>query len=264
MRYLFFVFLFLFPFLSQAQKGYRLIYNLQYQIDSTDINSVQDELFYLDMFGNESYFLSQDLFLKDSFLTTLDENSASDFLTALGQRPKMPNSRYIIHKTHHNNLVKHYEKFVATRMMYQEDINLDWQLLEDTLQIGNYICQKATTHFAGRNYTAWYTTNIALTAAPYKFNGLLGVIMRITDTDSHYQFDLLEVQNTIKSDIYTSVDEQELIEKEKFKIVENKMKTNSEVMYTEFGFQMKEETIEKMRKKTEARLKRENNPIELE
>ncbi len=262
MRYLFFIIILCFPFLLKAQTGYRLIYNLKYQIDSTDINSVSDELFYLDMFGNESYFLSENKFLLDSFLVNVDEGADVNVLASMSKRPKIPTFGYILQNK--NDTVRHYERVLTTKIMYQEKVNLSWKLSEDTLQIGNYICQKATTHFAGRDYEAWYTTEIPLTAAPYKFNGILGVVMRVVDSKKHYQFNLLEIKSTEKSLIYELINEQKIIDKKDFLIVKEKMKSNPEVMFTEFGFQLTEEAREAMRKKTEARLKRENNPIELE
>ena len=262
MKYFLFTVLLIFPFLSKAQTGHRLIYNLKYQIDSTDVNSVSNELFYLDMFDNASYFLSQDLFVRDSVVFTSSNQQLMNMMGNPTDRPKNPKNTYIIFNE--KNVTNHYERVALQEFAYQEEINLDWKLSDDTLTIGNYLCQKATTNFAGRDYTAWYTTKIPLTAFPYKFNGLLGTIMRITDSKSHYQFNLLEIQTVEKSTVYDSVDKLEkTISKKEFWEMKKKMNENPELKFAGSGISFGGNN-ERMKKNTEARLKRENNPIELE
>ncbi len=133
------------------------------------------------MFDNASYFLSQDLFVRDSVVFTSSNQQLMNMMGNPTDRPKNPKNTYIIFNE--KNVTNHYERVALQEFAYQEEINLDWKLSDDTLTIGNYLCQKATTNFAGRNYTAWYTTKIPLTAFPYKFIGLLGTIMQITDSE---------------------------------------------------------------------------------
>lgn len=263
MKYLIFIVLFFSPFFSKAQTGHRLVYDLKYQIDSTDSNSIRNESFYLDRFDNESYFLSQNQFLSDSFMLNPNEKQMFDAFLDLKTRPKFTKFHYIVNVK--NNSIKHYEKIVMQKFAYKEEVSLDWKLSDDTLRIANYLCQKATTHFAGRDYTAWYTTQIPLTAAPYKFTGLLGTIVRIVDSKNHYQFDLLEIQTTQKSIVYKAVDEQEkMLAKKEFWNTRKKINENPELRYAGTFLASSAGNDERLKKNTEARLKRENNPIELE
>lgn len=59
---------------------------------------------------------------------------------------------------------------------------INWIITDETTMIKTYKCIKATTHFRGRDYTAWFTTDIAITDAPWKFNGLPGLVMHIYDS----------------------------------------------------------------------------------
>ncbi|PIB33311.1 hypothetical protein BFP78_03360 [Gaetbulibacter sp. 5U11] len=66
---------------------------------------------------------------------------------------------------------------------------LDWDLNHpDTLKIGTYMCNKATTSFRGRNYIAWYTNDIPITFGPWKFHGLPGLILDMYDQTHKYEW----------------------------------------------------------------------------
>lgn len=75
--------------------------------------------------------------------------------------------------------------------------NFNWELnYTDTKKIGNMLCQKATSYFRGRNYTAWYTTEIPLFYGPYKFHGLPGLIVSISDSEEIFVWTLASYKST--------------------------------------------------------------------
>ena len=65
---------------------------------------------------------------------------------------------------------------------------MNWKLQNETKTSGNYLLQKATTKFGGRNWTAWFTKDIALNEGPYKFRGLPGMIFEIYDDKNNFKF----------------------------------------------------------------------------
>jgi len=58
---------------------------------------------------------------------------------------------------------------------------INWQISSDTASFGGLHCQKATTRFKGREYTAWFCPDLPLPAGPLKLNGLPGVIVQACD-----------------------------------------------------------------------------------
>jgi GLPGLI family protein len=71
---------------------------------------------------------------------------------------------------------------------------IDWKISGDTATLGGLHCQKAVTHFKGRDYTAWFCPDLPLPIGPWKLNGLPGVIVEAYDTKKEvvFKFDGVE------------------------------------------------------------------------
>lgn len=54
--------------------------------------------------------------------------------------------------------------------------NRNLQLPESNIEIG------------GRKWAAWFTPDVPLNFGPYKFQGLPGLIVSVSDAKSHYSF----------------------------------------------------------------------------
>lgn len=65
----------------------------------------------------------------------------------------------------------------------------DWEIQDDTKVIGGYTCQKATTTFGGRHYTAWFTPDIPFSFGPWKLHGLPGLILAAKDDKGEVEFE---------------------------------------------------------------------------
>lgn len=71
---------------------------------------------------------------------------------------------------------------------YTDPVQISWTLDDGTKEIAGYSCKRASCSFRGREYAAWYTTEIPLSEGPYVFDGLPGLILEISDTQGHYLF----------------------------------------------------------------------------
>lgn len=82
---------------------------------------------------------------------------------------------------------------------YEEDYPRQiWTISSDTLRICDYICQKATCHFGGRSFVAWFTPQIPLKYGPWKFGGLPGLILKVADKDKKYSFECVKIERKKK------------------------------------------------------------------
>ena len=74
---------------------------------------------------------------------------------------------------------------------------IDWKTTGDTATFGGLHCQKATGHFKGRDYTAWFCPDLPVRTGPWKLNGLPGVIVDARDAKNEVVFQFDGVEKTI-------------------------------------------------------------------
>lgn len=70
-----------------------------------------------------------------------------------------------------------------------------WQMIEETDAILGYVCQKACLTYAGRDYTAWFTTEIPINDGPWKFWGLPGLILKVVDKEEQFEWVAIGLEN---------------------------------------------------------------------
>lgn len=82
---------------------------------------------------------------------------------------------------------------------YEEEIpNQKWEITTDTLTILSYLCQKAITTFRGRTFEAWFTADIPINNGPYKFGGLPGLILKVSDHKQYFVFECIGIEKLRK------------------------------------------------------------------
>ncbi len=96
------------------------------------------------------------------------------------------------------SVISYTEPIGEDEYSYEENLTFNWELSNESKVIKDYNCKKATVTYGGREWIAWYTTEIAIDAGPYKFNGLPGLIVKVTDSTNSFDFEIERVQEVVK------------------------------------------------------------------
>ena len=86
------------------------------------------------------------------------------------------------------------EKLINSYLIEEPFPVINWHISVDTATFGGLHCQKATTHFKGRDYTAWFCPDIPFHGGPWKLSGLPGLILEAYDAKKQvvFKFDGIE------------------------------------------------------------------------
>jgi GLPGLI family protein len=149
---------------------------------------------------------------------------------------------------------------------YVEDFDIPkWTIHSETQTILSHPCKKATCRFRGRDYVAWYATDIPISRGPYKFAGLPGLILKIADTENLYGFECIAIEKTAALIHKDKKEDIEVvpISKKEFISIEKRFYTNPKAIAGEalksFGF-----NFDDIKDKIPDDAKVKYNPIELE
>lgn len=262
--------LLLFPFLFSAQT-HRFIYEYQFKSDSLAEDFTKENMI-LDINPDEVKFYPYFQAENDS-INKVRNYSNSSWDESLPTLKRKRNSNTNISYILLNDLFS-----------LQSDDVLDWNLSKETKKVGNYNLQKATTIFGGRNWIAWFNTELNLNEGPYKFRGLPGLIFEIIDDRNNFGFHLVKSYQ-LKSIYDTSsflesfngkkaiqITEKILVKKQlelfndplqDFK--EDYKNSNGEGTFSVMGVKIRSlDQFKDLTMMTQERMRKENNPIEID
>lgn len=195
MRILIPVFL-LFCNLSFSQNQ-RFSYDYSFVKDTLNKQEVTKELMNLDILKEGSVFYSRDVYVSDSIVNAYFDNqikttgSMNVDTKLLSQRKG--NVKYKILKKYPDFKVFSALKIGMDSYKVADDRKIVWKILPERQKIGEFNAQKATTEFAGRQWVAWFTSELPFQDGPYKFHGLPGLIVKLEDHTKTHQFELIGV-----------------------------------------------------------------------
>jgi GLPGLI family protein len=90
--------------------------------------------------------------------------------------------------------IEHYEAVGNDSFKFKEKVYHDWQLVNQDTLINNYSCKKGILNYGGREWIAWYSPEIPTSVGPYKFHGLPGLVMKISDSEGVFNFIVNELK----------------------------------------------------------------------
>lgn len=191
------------------------------------------------------------------------EKNKTDFLRIMAKIPETK-FNYVIYKgipkskmTFIHKIFKDEFKYVTLKDQF------DWKVHPESKRYKNFKVQKATTKFAGRVYTAWFTSEIPISDGPYKFNGLPGLILKIRDKKGHYTFEMKEFEK-IKNEFKIEIPSKDFIKTDKEKLAQLIQEDKENPMRAMESSGVSIDFSKEQKRELRASKMKRNNPIELE
>ncbi|QOW11082.1 GLPGLI family protein [Kaistella flava (ex Peng et al. 2021)] len=180
--------------LNAQETANRFFYELTFKPkkDSTKLDKVMTVL---DVVKDKSIYRDYTLLAQDSILKIqVEAMQKAGAFKDISKSVTMPKFSEKIYKFYPGMKVQYTDRvangFTPMNIGYNEDVKFDWKIQSGKEKIGAYNTQKATTEYGGRKWTAWFTTDIPLQDGPYKFYGLPGLIVKVTDDANNYSWEL--------------------------------------------------------------------------
>jgi len=92
------------------------------------------------------------------------------------------------------------ERLFNNYLIEEDAPRINWKITKDTTSFSGIKCQKATAYFKGRNWIAWYATDLPFQSGPWKLNGLPGLIVEAYDDKKEVQFQFAGMENVKEED----------------------------------------------------------------
>jgi GLPGLI family protein len=166
----------------------RFFYEYKFIPDSNDKADVKTEMMFLDIDKAGSSYYSRDKYIADSTQRADLEKQLKAFSgnISVNKREKPGQVSFKVTKSYPDFKTYLFRSISSDAYKIKEDQKPEWKIQPDKQKIGEYTAQKATTNYGGREWTAWFASDLPFQDGPYKFYGLPGLIVKIEDaTGSH-------------------------------------------------------------------------------
>ena len=174
----------------------RFIYEYKFISDSTKIDDVKTEMMFLDTTKDGSKYYSYTVFNSDSIMKVdLEKQLAATGSINVKSDMQKGSVRYSVTKTYPDYKINLHRRLGMDAYNISDDRKINWKILPEKEKIGEWNAQKAEADFAGRHWTAWFSTEIPIQDGPYKFRGLPGLIVKIEDKTGSHKMELKGIKN---------------------------------------------------------------------
>lgn len=199
-------------------QNQRFVYEYSFKMDTLNKDKVEKEIMNLDITKKGSYFYSALLITRDSlFNAELEKGKVSNTIHIDFRKIQHPKANFRVSKMYPGLETVYHTSLNASNVAVKELNKINWEVLPETKTFEGFKAQKATTHFGGRNWIAWFTNDIQIQDGPYKFCGLPGLILHIEDEKGTHIFNMVGSQKL--NDSFSLIDSKTaeiFLTKEKF------------------------------------------------
>lgn len=171
----------------------RFFYEYKFIPNSNDKTNVKTEMMFLDINKAGSSYYSRDKFIADSTQRADLEKQikASSGNISINKSEKPGQVSYRVTKSYPDFKTYVFRNISSDNYKVKEDKKPEWKIQSEKQKIGEYMAQKATTSFGGREWIAWFASDLPFQDGPYTFYGLPGLIVKIEDTTGSHVMTLM-------------------------------------------------------------------------
>ncbi|HAH57502.1 MAG: GLPGLI family protein [Lentimicrobium sp.] len=167
---------------------------------------------------------------------------------------------YVIYKNYPPGKITYINRIIPSTFEYTEAMDIfKWALGNEFADILGYKVQKATTRYGGRDWIAWFSSEIPYNDGPYKFCGLPGLILKLNDAEEHYVFEAVAIERPDET-VLLEISKRDRVVTTRIKYLQAEENFRSDIISRGKDAGMSNKTQQIMARNM---LKR-NNPIELE
>ena len=174
---------------SQEIAKAAFLYTYKHQIDTARKDYYTIEKMVLLQGEKTSIYKSYDAYISDSTMQAVINQSQNEINISGLKISTKPLIRDMVLKNSEANKLLHI-RFLLEYYYWDEPLHKsDWQIQSDTATLKGLKCQKAICNYKGRSYTAWFSNEIVSNNGPWKFGGLPGLILKLSDTKNEIIFE---------------------------------------------------------------------------
>lgn len=175
------ILLFVACFIGIKAQSIRFEYDLRCSKDTLS-NNFQKFNTVLEFTDKAKKFYDMDVYKHDSIL---NNNGGTGYMSTGFDQNLLKLKSDQINQTYHQLYIDWFR--------LQSTDQFSWEITQEKKKEKGYKLQKAITNFGGRKWIAWFTEEIPIPEGPYKFSGLPGLIVEISDSKNHYHYELTKV-----------------------------------------------------------------------
>ncbi|MDD1539899.1 GLPGLI family protein [Riemerella anatipestifer] len=154
-------------------------YKMVYRPNKNNLSYIEEDIFVLKIRDHQSLYFS----IKYDYLI----NHRGEAMRQ-GINPNKVSNNYFIIKE--DSKIFHLRPIDNDFMKYEEKEFPKWDIKDNIRQIDSLKAFKAEGSYRGREYIAWFTTDIPIAEGPFKFKNLPGLILELRSKDGDYSITL--------------------------------------------------------------------------
>lgn len=170
-------FIFLFQLMFVYSQTNRFVYQVISKSGQNE-KGFRIENYYLDIDKEQSIYYNRLYYINDSITKKTSRFGFQGFRL----------TDFVVRKA---EKCKEYKMINFKNLYLSLDEKQSWKIEKQTEIFHGRPIQKATTYWGGRDWIAWFDTEIPFPFGPYVFEGLPGLIVKLEDSKKDFQFELI-------------------------------------------------------------------------